>query len=348
MIPRTTSVACNSLSPAQDSAWDRFVLEHPHGSPFHLTAWKRSIEQTFGFQPHYLLATSGDTVRAVLPLFLVRNPLIGKALISTPFAVYGGILAADDEALEMLREEVRRLGEALAVDYVELRNAWPEQRVGFASVTRYVTFTQQIGRDEAAILEAIPRKTRYMVRKSLKHPFSTRITRDPAAFERLYSQNLRRLGTPSFPRRHFSTLLAHFQEKADIREVVLDGRVVAAVMTFYFRDQVLPYYGAADPLLNEFAPSNYMYFDQMRWAGESGYATFDFGRSKKDSGSFDFKAHWGMQVRELPYEMLLLKRKVLPNYSPNNPRFQWAIRVWQRVPLPITRALGPLLIRLVP
>lgn len=336
------------LTAERHSAWNDFVLRHPHGTPFHLLAWKNSVEKTFPYEPRYLLALEAGTIRGVLPLFLVSNLLVGKALISSPFAVYGGVLADSEEARNALRQAVSDLGTEQRVDYVELRNAYPEQCVGYAGVTRYVTFTQHLSPDEAAILEAIPRKTRYMVRKALKHPFTTRQTRDPRTFERLYSQNLRRLGTPSFPRAHFSTLLNEFGDSADIREVLLENKVVAAVFSFYFRDQVLPYYGAADPAFNEYAPSNYMYFDLMRWAGQHGFATYDFGRSKKESGSFDFKAHWGMEMRDLPYEMLLVRKKELPNYSPNNPKFQWAIRIWQRTPLPITRALGPLFIKLVP
>jgi hypothetical protein len=120
-------------------------------------------------------------------------------------------------------------------------------------------------------------------------------------------------------------------------------------MTFYFRDQVMPYYGASDPEFNAAAPNNFMYYDLMRWGGKNGYRVFDFGRSKKSgSGSYDFKAHWGMLERELPYEILLVKRKELPNFSPNNPRFNLAIRIWQHLPLAVTRRLGPYFVRLVP
>lgn len=342
-------IQVRQVSPDDASAWDEFVLQHAQGTPFHLTAWKKTIEEVFRYQSCYLAAFSGGTVEAVLPLFLVRNPLIGKALISSPFAVYGGVLAASDAARDALREHLEQTARSLAVDYVELRNRYPEQGLGFSGVERYVTFTQEIGPDEAAILEAIPRKTRYMVRKALKHPYATRVTQDPAAFERLYAENLRRLGTPAFPRRHFTALLENFRGSVDIRESVLQDSVVAAVLTFYFRDQVLPYYGASNPAFNEYAPNNYMYFDLMRWGGQNGYRVYDFGRSKTvNSGSFDFKAHWGMQMQPLPYEMLLVRRKELPDYSPNNPRLQTAIRLWQRVPLPITRLVGPVFLRLVP
>jgi FemAB-related protein (PEP-CTERM system-associated) len=336
------------LTGQDHAAWDRFVEQHPHGSPFHQIAWKQSVEKTFGYEPRYILVEEGGEIEAVLPLFFVKNLLMGRALISTPFAVYGGILSRSDAAREALVQAARRIGEELKVNFVELRNAYPEQCSGLANITRYVTFTQEIGPDAAAIMEAIPRKTRHIIRKSLKSVYSVRLTRNPGAFEELYSRNLRRLGTPSFPRRHFATLLENFGEKAEVREIVLDGKIVASVFSFYFRDQVLPYYGAADPAFNEFAPTSFMYYDLMCQAGAGGCKVFDFGRSKKDSGSFDFKAHWGMQIRDLPYEIILVRQKELPNFSPNNPRFQWAIKAWQRVPLPITRAVGPFLIKLVP
>lgn len=336
------------LEPGSESRWDEFVRAHPLGSPFHLLAWKRAIEATFGYKPYYLQAADQAGVRAVLPLFLVRNLLQGKVLLSVPFAVYGGVLAADEEARDAVRTALEGLARSLAVDHTELRNGWPEQKLGYAPVDRYVTFTQQMADTPELILEAIPRKTRRMVRKSIDNGFVARQTREIGPFEDLYLANLRKLGTPAFPHRHFVNLLRQFGEEASIREVVLDGRVVAAVFTFFFRDQILPYYGAADSALNELAPSNFMYYEQMCWAREQGYRTFDFGRSKKESGSHHFKVHWGMLERELPYEILLGRRKQMPDFSPKNPRFEWAIELWRKVPLPLHRALGPWLIRLVP
>ncbi len=338
------------MTPADEPAWDRFVHAHPHGSPFHLNAWRSSIAKTFGYRPTYLLAEEEGTLRGVLPLFLISNPLMGKVLLSTPFAVYGGVLAESGEAQLALRDAAAELGAKEKVQHVELRNAWPEQCVGFERITRYVTFTQELTGTEESLLESIPRKTRAAVRKSLKSNFSSRATREPGAFTDLYLANLRRLGTPAFPDSHFRNLLDAFgPSAADVREMLLDGQVVAAVFTFYFRDQILPYYGASDPAFNPHQPNNYMYWELMRQGLASGYRVFDFGRSKiQESGSFDFKSHWGMAVRELPYEILLVRRKALPNYSPNNPKFQAFIRIWQKLPLSLTRALGPMLIRLVP
>lgn len=337
------------FEPPDATAWDEFVQAHPYGSPFHLMAWKKTIEETYGFLPVYLVASSGDSIRGVLPLFLVRNWLVGSALISSPFAVYGGVLADSPESLKAFGDAVVNMGQSLGVGHVELRNAWPEQSLGFSPVARYVTFTGPIAQGEEAILQSIPRKTRRIVRRSLEQGYSAKIQNDDiTVFFNLYSRNLRRLGTPSFPRNYFQALLRNFRHTVDLREVVLGGLPVASVLTFYFRDQVMPYYAGSDERYHDRAPVSFMYFDMMRWGAQRGFQIFDFGRSRIDSGSGSFKSHWGLIERPLPYEILLVKRKSLPNHSPGNPVFRLPIKIWQHTPLPVTKLVGPHLLKLVP
>ena len=338
------------LEQQENPAWDEFVQGHPQGSPFHLIAWKKTMEEVFGYSPRYLLATEGGCVRGVLPLFLVKNFIMGKVLISSPFAVYGGILADSPEVKQAIGERALALGRELGVEHIELRNAYAEQVFGTPNVNRYVTFTREVTPDEEAILGALPFKKRNKIRKGLKNNFSMRVQQsDYRAFEDLHSRNLRRLGTPNFPPRLFGDLLKNFGGQADIREVLLDEKiVVAACMNFYFRDQMHTYYAASDQNYLSMAPNDFMYFDHLRWAGKNGYRTFDFGRSKLGSGTVEYKRYWGTTMRELPYEVLLVNRKEVPNFSPQNPKFERAIRVWQKLPLVVTRALGPHLVKLFP
>src|ERR1035438_8748100 len=250
----------------------------------------------------------------------------GKALISSPFAVYGGILADSAEARDALYGYVKGLGEELGVDYIELRNAWPEQCGGISNVSRYVTFTQELAPDEAKLLESLPKKTRNLVRKSLRQPFRMEYNvREVDRLDAVHSRNMRRLGTPNFPRKYFASVLANFGEMADVREVWLDDKVMAVSLNFYYHSEMHTYHAAADSRFNALGPNTFMYFDHLRWAGEHGYRTFDFGRSKRDTGTFEFKRHWNTKMRELPYEVLLVNRKQLPNFSPANPRFEIAI-----------------------
>jgi FemAB-related protein (PEP-CTERM system-associated) len=343
------SIVVRNFQAEDAGEWDAFVQQHPYGTVFHLTAWKRCIEKTFAFRSTYLVATAGGEIEGVLPLFLVQNPILKKALISVPFAVYGGILADSDGVLHALYDQANALGRELGVEYIDLRNGYPEQAPAPSNVSQYATFTKTLSGTEEELLETLPKKTRNMVRKALKTPFKTKVeTEDITNFESLHSRTLRRLGTPSFPKEHFRAILANFRGKVDIREVVLNDRVMAVSMNFYFRGNMHTYYAAADPEFSALAPNTYMYFDHLRWAGQNGYEIFEFGRSKKGTGPFEFKTHWGTEMRELPYNMVLVRGTQVPNYSPTNSKFSLAIDLWRRLPLPVTRVLGPKLIRMFP
>jgi FemAB-related protein (PEP-CTERM system-associated) len=343
------AVEIRALNFEEHGAWDDFVLRHPCGSTFHLTAWKKAIEAVFKYKPFYLVAADSGVIQAVLPLFLIDNFLMGRVLISSPFAVYGGVLSVSDEASGALRESIIRLSKDLDVQYIELRNGYSQQCLGFSPVNRYVTFTQPVEpQDGEQLLAALPKKTRNMVRKACKNAYSVRSTRQLKSFEDLISRSYQRLGTPCFPPLWFSTLCKTFGDRVDVREVMLNDVVVAVSMNFFFRDQMHTFYAASDPGYLNYAPNNYLYFDHLLWAGNSGYRVFDFGRSKLDTGTFEFKKHWTTEMRELPYEILLAARKDLPNFTPKNEKFSLAIRAWQKLPLPVTRLLGPRIIRLFP
>jgi len=167
-------------------------------------------------------------------------------------------------------------------------------------------------------------------------------------FERLHAETLRRLGTPCFPKEHFRAIMANFKDKVDIREVSLDGQVMAVSMNFFFRGSMHIYYAAADPAFSGLAPNTFMYFDSLRWAGQNGYKEFEFGRSKKGTGPFEFKTHWGTEMRELPYNIILVRGQEVPNYSQTNSKFTLATNLWKKLPMPVARVLGPRLIGLFP
>ena len=136
--------------------------------------------------------------------------------------------------------------------------------------------------------------------------------------------------------------LREFGSDCRIFSVHWKGRVVAAVWTLFYKDEVLPYYGGSVREYNRLGVNNFMYWMLMKYGMENGYRIFDFGRSKKGTGSFSFKKRWGFTMTDLHYQYDLVGQQVLPDTSPLNPRFSLAIRVWRRLPLFITNSLGPL------
>ncbi len=126
------------------------------------------------------------------------------------------------------------------------------------------------------------------------------------------------------------------------------GRAIAGVLCLYFRDQVLPYYAGALPEFYKDSPNNFMYWSLIAQSCKEGFRVFDFGRSKRDTGSFHFKSAWSMEVTELPYRYSLAKGKEVPHMSPVDAKFQLPVRLWKRMPFALTKIIGPQLIRRIP
>lgn len=338
--------ALEVLGPAAADAarWDSFVREQPGGTFFHLYAWRSVLERAFGHRTHYLWAVRGDIVEGVLPLAEVRSLLFGHLLISTPFCVYGGIVARSPQAQRALEDAACALASDLGVDYLEMRNLTP-RRADWRSKSLYVTFRKPIHADPERNLAEIPRKQRAMVRKGIDAGLNVEFDRDVSRLYAAYSESVRNLGTPVFSRRYLEILMEEFADACEIQTVLGRSSPVASVMSFYFRDEVLPYYGGGTAAARSCAANDFMYWEVMRRAAARGVRVFDYGRSKRDSGSYRFKKHWGFVESPLAYEYFLVKAKSTPDLSPMNPKYGLLVNTWKRLPLPVTRLLGPRIAR---
>jgi FemAB-related protein (PEP-CTERM system-associated) len=329
-----------------NESWDAFVRSHPHGSAFHLMAWQRVIHGTFGHESQHIVAMNsrnGDIV-GVLPLFLVRSRIFGRLLVSTPLAAYGGILAQSDEVSWAILQRVVDLARELNVQFAELRNfgnALPSNSLLRKDL--YVTFRTELKEDTELNLLAIPRKTRAEIREGIRNGLEFKVDAiGPSEFFDVYSRSVRDLGTPVFPKRLFINGLEQFGSDCKIFSVHWQGKAVSAVWTLFYKDKVVPYFGGSIREYNRLAVNNFMYWMLMKYGCENGYKVFDFGRSKKGTGSFDFKKRWGMTMSELSYQYFLVRQQVLPDTSPLNPRFSMGIQLWRRLPLPLTQWIGPM------
>lgn len=336
------AVQIGALDKIDVAAWDRFVEAHPNGSFFHLAAWRRVLERAFGHPTYYLVARTNGVVCGVLPLARVKSFLFGDALISTPFCVYGGALAVDAATQAALEDAAVKLARTLGVDYLELRNRkrsreeWPVKNL-------YCTFRRELDPDPEKNLAAIPRKQRAEVRAGLKKGLRVEFDVKLDRFYAIYSESVRNLGTPVFSRRYFQILREEFGARCEVATVIHQDQAVAALMTFWFRDEVLPYYGGGLPAARPLSAYDFMYWDLMRRACERGVKIFDFGRSKVDSGPYRYKKHWGFEPEPLHYQYALGKSKQLPNLSPANPKYALFVRAWQHMPLALSRAVGPMI-----
>ncbi len=338
-----TSVV-RALQQGDEARWDAFVSRCPEATFFHRAGWQRVIERAFGHRTFFLYAETDGRIEGVLPLAEVRSRMFGHALVSLPFCVYGGIAAASEAAREALHREAQRLAARLGVGHLEYRNMHARQE-GWATKELYVTFRKEIVDDDETNLLAIPKKQRAMVRKGIKAGLQCAIDDDVERFFAAYAASVHRLGTPVFAKKYFRILQATFGNDCEVLTIAKEGRTVASVLSFYFRDEVLPYYGGGTEEARAVAGNDFMYWELMRRAAARGCRVFDFGRSKIGTGAFDFKKNWGFQAQPLPYAYQLHRAKALPDNNPLNPKYQLFIKLWQRLPLPVANVIGPHIVK---
>lgn len=342
--PSVAPVEIRTLDEPGVAAWNAYVEAHPQGTFFHLAGWRDVLSRAFGHKSCHICAVDASGIRGVLPLVHMKSFLFGNSLTSTPCCVYGGALADTDEIAALLEDKAAAMAEDLGVDNMELRNR-DRQRPGWPTKELYVTFRKAILPTVEENMKAIPRKQRAMVRKGIDAGLVGVIDDDVDRFFRIYAESVRNHGTPVFSRCYFRTLKEVFGDRCEVLTSVRGGELVSSVMSFYFRDEVLPYYGGGLPVARAVKGFDFLYWDLMRRACERGLSTFDYGRSKLGTGSYSFKKNWGFEPTPLPYQYHLVRAKTVPEVNPLNPKYRVFIEMWKRLPVPVANFVGPFLAR---
>ena len=325
--------------------WDRFVTACPNATFFHRAGWQNIVRSVFRHETYFLYVEVEGRIQGVLSLGHVSSWLFGKSLTSLPFAVYGGVAVLNAESANALETEAQKIAQHLGVAHLELRNVHP-RNVEWPTQDLYVAFRKEILPQEDANLQAIPRKQRAMVRKGMKNGLASEIDSGVDRFFELYANNVHRHGTPAMPKRYFEALRAEFGADCDVLTVTAsDGHALSSVMSFYFRDEVLPYYAGDDESARDLAANDFKYWELMRRSCARGLKLFDFGRSKQGTGSYSFKKNWGFEPKPLHYEYCLYKRDAIPQNNPSNAKYKLLIAAWRRMPIGLANWLGPHIVR---
>lgn len=326
-------------------SWDEFVLSHDDATFFHLSGWQEVIRKSFQHQCFFLFAEAEGKIVGILPLAYVKSIIFGKSLVSLPFAVYGGVVAADQSVAEALEKETLRIAERLKADRIEFRNT-NRRHENWLFQDLYFTFQKRISCNSEENLKNIPRKQRAMIRKGMANELYSSLNFDTEKFYRLFANNMHRHGTPVFGRKYLDVLLEVFHTKCDILSIYdSSDRLISGVLNFYFKDQVLPYYAGDLPEARLLAANDFKYWELMRRSAERNIKLFDFGRSKYGTGSFSFKKNWGFQSKPLYYEYYLRRGTSIPQNNPANKKYYLAIELWKRLPSALVMRAGPHIVR---
>jgi FemAB-related protein (PEP-CTERM system-associated) len=331
------------------SAWDEYIQRHPDGTVYHLAAWTDLLRDLYGHRSTRLAVLDEGRVVGVLPLVFFRTMLFGRFTTSMPFVNYGGVVADTPAAEALLWSSAVELTRQAGGSYLELRHA--RRRFESAAclehkVAMILTFEQTV-EAQWAVLD---RKLRNQVRKAEKSGLTVRSggVELLGPFHDVLSENMRDLGTPFHGRRFFERILTALSDRARLVTVWLGETPIAAALVLWHRDRLEVPWASSLRRFNPLCANVLLYWEMLKFGIEGGFRSFDFGRSTPNEGTFLFKQQWGAVPQQLYWEYWLADRVVLPDRGPKNARFSAAIALWQRMPVAVTRAIGPSIAARIP
>lgn len=329
-------------------AWETFVDTQGGGSIYHRYDWRKINEASFHHRSAYLAAFEGTTIRGVLPLVHLKSRLFGNIACSLPFVNYGGILANDDRAAAALLAEATALAEEWRVDYVELRSR--QELPGLPQSEHKVSMSIDLDADPEKLWAGFKSGHRQEIRKGAKNGFEVRIGGEELLkdFYAVLSESWRDLGTPLYPERYFERILRTFPARVRVAVAYTGAEPAAAAFDGLSTSVVEGMWMGAKSQHRSRGVNYVLYWELVKDACLRGYQRFHLGRSSADSGGEAFKKKWNAQSNQLYWAYVLPKGGDIPQLNVANPRYKLAIRTWQKLPLPVTRVVGPLIARSIP
>ena len=337
--------------PTDKDWWDGYVHRHPSSTLYHLAGWEKVIREAYGHKTYYLIALDSDQgfgqINGILPLVHIKSIIFGNALVSMPFLDQGGVLADTDEIAEALLLETMKIAVDLGAKEVELRHLSPQPLPGFAAAQTFshkVAMRMELPEDADDLMRSFKSKLRSQIRKSIKEGCSACIGRAELLdeFYEVFCANMRDLGSPVHSYEFLKNILAHFPE-TKLCMVYVQNRPVAGSIMMSFKKTVHNPWASSLRDYSKLSPNMLLYWSMLEYACNHGYRTFDFGRSSPGEGTFKFKEQWGAKPEPLHWQTISLNgKRTEPNPSAKE-GFGAAIKLWQQLPVPVTRFIGPMI-----
>ena len=342
------SLIITKLTPSYHADWNEYVRKK-QASIYHDSRWAQLIKKVFGHDSHYLMATDNDKVVGIFPLIQLKSLLFGNFMVSMPYFNYGGIVADTHEVIISLISSAHELYQELGCSHIEMRFD-AEQAIELPVRTNKVTMLLDLPENSEELWQAIGSKRRAQVKRPIREGVvflngGSELLDD---FYYVFSNNMRDLGTPVYGKRFFKEILRVFSENAFIAVVRLNGEAVAAGFLIGNDGKLEIPWASTLRKVNRMGVNMFLYWNIIKTAIEKNFQVFDFGRSSKDAGTLKFKKQWGANERQLYWYYDLPPNYPLPGLNPNNKKFEAAISIWKKLPVELTKLLGPQIVKNLP
>jgi FemAB-related protein (PEP-CTERM system-associated) len=337
--------------PSRKAEWDAFVAAAPSGSFYHRYGWFEISTNLFGHRTFPLAAVDGTAITGVLPLIQVKSLLFGNILCSMPFVNYGGPCLADPAAEAPLLAEAMRICREVRGDYIEFRSRQPlHGDVELPSSTHKVSLTLDLAPNPDVLCNKFATKHRQEIRRGYKNGLTAKFggaeLLDP--FFDVLSESWRNLGTPLYNRGFFERIIDTFGSDIRICVVYANGEPAGAAFDGLHNGTVEGLWLGMRHRFRHLLVGYVLYWELIKEACERGCTRFHLGRSTADSTGEAFKKKWNASVMQLYWSYFLNTRQEMPDLNVRSPKYQAAIAAWQKLPIGVTRAIGPSIAKNIP
>jgi len=330
--------------------WDEFVLGQQEATYCHLAGWREVLERSYGLSCFFIQLQDAGELKGVLPLVHLKGPIAPNRLVSMPFLDHGGVLSELEEPAHQLVEFATGLAGRLGTKGLDLRAPLPGTSVPADESARYCLLLR-LPESEEKLRKVVGPKVRNQIRKSEKAGLYSKAVGPSQlpSFFRIFSRNMRDLGSPTHSIDFFRSLIEVMDERCRLYLTYdRDERPVAGGIAISFRDTVTVPWASSLRSKRSDCPNHSLYWRILRDSQLQGAATFDFGRSSQGTGTFHFKKQWGTEIHPLEWTFLDNHRNLEKDYYLKPQRHSTVVRIWQRLPLSTTVWLGPWIRRQLP
>lgn len=339
----------DSHNPEINARWNQYVDKRPAASIYHRTEWRSLINGTFGHQSYYLYAEDTENnIKGILPLIRLKSHLFGDFLVSMPYFNYGGAVGDNADIEQLLIDAGNAQAEELGVDYIEYRDDIPRSDLPVRTDKTNMILSLPDNEDE--LWRSFKPKLRAQIKRPQRENPKIIIGKGDLLddFYRVFSHNMRDLGTPVYGKSFFSAILHTFPDQCFLCIIRLSGKSVAGGFLIGFRGTLEIPWASTIKSVNHLSVNMLMYWEILRFAIRNGYSNFDFGRSSQSGGTYRFKKQWGAIPKPLYWHYWLKESMAVPSLNPNNPKYALMIAVWKKLPISLTQLIGPMIIKYLP
>lgn len=333
-----------------ESRWNAFLKGRAEARTVHRAEWAEIFRQGLKHRPMYLEAERDDELVGVMPLVLVDSFLFGRYLVSSPYVNVGGPIAVDDEIALAIISKACELADELDVKHLELRNirAFEHSRLN------------KIRTEKKLMIRPLPNTTEELL-KSYRSEFRSKVLRGERngvvfefgreelldEFYDVFAINMRDLGTPVFSKALFRAILEQLKDDAELCVGRLNGKPISVGLIWHGPEGTEVPSSSTLRSCNQLGANMSLFGKLLSRAVERGSRRFDFGRSSEGAGTYTFKRNWGAEPSPSVWQYYERKGSA-EEVRPDHPKFQRKIALWKRLPVWVTRLVGPVVVRGIP